>query len=93
MVRTIRAAVRTDDRAGLRTALRTYRARFTRGALRLEVEALQVEAACRAHAPNRHAQLATFRSTKPDRALLERLTALCERNAPQNEAAPRTHPP
>lgn len=91
-VRELRRVVR-DDATEARARIAAYREAFPRGTLRTEVDALEVELACRTHAADAARRLDAFRDTDPDAPLLSRLEIVCaETIAPQKPSAPRTPP-
>lgn len=91
-VRALRAAARRGD--DVSATLRDYASTFPKGTLKLEVEALGIESACRRSTPDAQTQWAAFQRAHPDDALLPRLEALCDspKIAPQRPAGLDTHP-
>lgn len=93
LVRSLRAAVRDGAGADARAMIASYRAHHDRGALRLEVDGLEVELACRTHAPDASEQLRRLVRTTPDALLLARLKAICvEPLAPRRPASVEDRP-
>lgn len=76
-VREIRAAVQAEDAGRARTEISMYRKDVPGGALMDEVDALDVELACRTGAGGAATQLRDFAQGHPGSALVDRLTVLC----------------
>lgn len=84
----IRGSIKAGQPGAARAAISTYRGEFPKGALRQEVDALDIELACRTHATDAQARVAEFRRTGADEGLLVRLEAVCdEKIAPQKPRA------
>lgn len=79
-VRAIRQAVARRDAEAARTLTHTYRRQFVQGSLRVEVDALEVELACRTSATDAAQKLGAFRRRRPDSRLLLVVEKTC---APQ----------
>ncbi len=80
IVQELRAAVRAQDTAAAQAAIRRYRENAPAGALKAEVDALEIELSCRTAAPKAAAQLTAFAQTHRGSALVDRLTVLCSTN-------------
>ncbi len=92
-VRAIRRAIRQTRPQKAQAAIDAYRENFARGSLRTEVDALEVELACRSRSRGAQTRLETFRRSRPDAALLTRLESVCsEKIGPQNPQGDETHP-
>ena len=93
-LRAIRASVGRRAWSEARDAIRAYRTRFAGGALALEVDALEVELACRAADPDAQSRFATFLDRGADTNLVARLKKACApKKGQQNVAVPRTPQP
>ncbi len=77
-LRAIRTAVRAAAGGPAHREIEAYRRRFPRGALHREVDALEVELACRISSPDAPDSLRRFRAQQPDPHLLERLERICD---------------
>ncbi|MGH1340873.1 MAG: RNA polymerase sigma factor [Nannocystales bacterium] len=92
LVRAIRGSIKAGRYGVAQSKVSAYRADFVRGALRQEVEALEVELACRTHAPNAAARVEGLRHRRIDEGLLERLKIVCgERISPQKPEPTEIH--
>jgi len=88
LIDAIRAAIKVGRKGAAQSAISAYRGEFSRGALREEVDALDVELACTTHASDARARLEGFRKASTDAGLLARLRVLCEDEvAPQKPGA------
>lgn len=76
-VRAIREAVRGKDRASARSQIQDYRRDFRNGSLAVEVDALEVELACRARESAANDKLEALRATRADAALVARVEKIC----------------
>lgn len=92
-VRVIRAALERGEYRDAAAHIATYRKTFTHGSLGTDVDALEVELACKTHAPRARAALDAYLSAHPSSALRTRLENACMRKiAPQTPSTDGTHP-
>lgn len=83
-LRKIRAALKQERYPEAGKQIAAYRAAFPRGDLRPEVDALDVERACKVHTPDARDKLTALERSGADATLLLRLKNLCEEKiAPQ----------
>jgi len=93
-VQQIRAAVQAKDVGRARAGISKYRREAPTGALRDEVDALDVELACRTQAPKAAAQLRVFAQAHRGSTLVDRLSVLCfSKIGPQKPGSPKTQGP
>lgn len=92
-VRQLRRAVADSNEERSREGIRAYRKKFPNGTLEIEVDALEVELACRTQDPAARSKLQTFRSATNGDALIPRLNKICAREiGPQKPAGGGTPP-
>ena len=93
-VQEIRAAVRAEDAGQARTKISQYRRAAPQGVLLDEVDALEVELACRTRAPEAVTRLRAFAEGHRGSALVDRLTVLCSsKTGPQKTRPAGTQDP
>jgi RNA polymerase sigma factor (sigma-70 family) len=92
-LRVIRTAIGAEEDVKARAAIDSYRRAFPDGALRPEIDALEVELACRVSPEDVAArELEAFRRQRARSHLIDRLERICARKiGPQNTASPGTH--
>jgi RNA polymerase sigma-70 factor, ECF subfamily len=77
LVRGLRALVAASDRPRTEREIARYRARFPDGTLRPEVDALEIELACRTDSVQGARMLQSFERRWPDSRLQDRLEKIC----------------
>ncbi len=93
-VQRIRAALQAQETGRAREHISKYRKDVPGGALMDEVDALDVELACRTQAAGAAAKLRAFAEGHRGSALVDRLTVLCSSKiGPQKPGSPKTQGP